>query len=138
MTNEWLQKHIRIGSLGEYYPEFQFIMEGDTPSFLGLIPNGLGAPEHPEWGGWGGRYILAESSEPVCDYLEMEEGIPARLCSKDAVDCGAEKWDWEYEQTTCCSGKWVVCNTGDTLCSWGVGRPGCLRVLGSRWRRCEL
>lgn len=37
-------------------------MEGDTPSFLGLIPNGLNAPEHPEWGGWGGRYILADSS----------------------------------------------------------------------------
>lgn len=37
-------------------------MEGDTPSFLGLIPNGLNTPEHPEWGGWGGRYILADSS----------------------------------------------------------------------------
>lgn len=37
-------------------------MEGDTPSFLGLLPNGLNAPEHPEWGGWGGRYILADSS----------------------------------------------------------------------------
>jgi hypothetical protein len=31
-------------------------MEGDTPSFLGLIDNGLHAPEHPDWGGWGGRY----------------------------------------------------------------------------------
>ncbi|KAK7051740.1 hypothetical protein R3P38DRAFT_1629015 [Favolaschia claudopus] len=37
-------------------------MEGDTPSFLGLLPNGLNAPEHPEWGGWGGRYILADAS----------------------------------------------------------------------------
>jgi hypothetical protein len=33
-------------------------MEGDTPSFLNLIGNGLGDPEHPEWGGWGGRYEL--------------------------------------------------------------------------------
>jgi hypothetical protein len=33
-------------------------MEGDTPSFLGLIDNGLNAPEHPDWGGWGGRYEL--------------------------------------------------------------------------------
>ena len=31
-------------------------MEGDTPSFLGLVRNGLNAPEHPDWGGWGGRY----------------------------------------------------------------------------------
>ncbi len=33
-------------------------MEGDTPSFLNLINNGLTNPEHPDWGGWGGRYEL--------------------------------------------------------------------------------
>jgi hypothetical protein len=33
-------------------------MEGDTPSFLNLIANGLSDPEHPDWGGWGGRYEL--------------------------------------------------------------------------------
>jgi hypothetical protein len=33
-------------------------MEGDTPSFLGLVDNGLNAPERPDWGGWGGRYEL--------------------------------------------------------------------------------
>jgi hypothetical protein len=33
-------------------------MEGDTPSFLNLINNGLGDPEHPDWGSWGGRYEL--------------------------------------------------------------------------------
>jgi hypothetical protein len=32
-------------------------MEGDSPSFLGLITNGLNNPARPEWGGWGGRYI---------------------------------------------------------------------------------
>ena len=31
-------------------------MEGDTPTFLNLIDNGLSDPEHPDWGGWGGRY----------------------------------------------------------------------------------
>ena len=34
----------------------KFMMEGDTPSFLNLIGNGLSDPEHPDWGGWGGRY----------------------------------------------------------------------------------
>ena len=57
VTNPWLEKHIRRGPLGETYPPHTFIMEGDTPSFLGLIANGLNEPEHPEWGGWGGRYI---------------------------------------------------------------------------------
>lgn len=62
VSNEWLQEHIRIGALGAHYLNWTFIMEGDTPSFLALLPNGLSAPEHPEWGGWGGRYILADAS----------------------------------------------------------------------------
>lgn len=57
VSNEWLATNIRAkGPLGAAYPEPKFLMEGDTPSFLYLIPNGLGAPEHPEWGSWGGRY----------------------------------------------------------------------------------
>ena len=57
VTNEWLDRNIRKkGPLGAEYPRWDFLMEGDTPSFLGLIDNGLNAPEHPDWGGWGGRY----------------------------------------------------------------------------------
>ncbi|KAJ8079307.1 hypothetical protein PM082_021809 [Marasmius tenuissimus] len=70
VTNEWADEHIRIGELGAHYPDIAFIMEGDTPSFLGLLPNGLNAPEHPEWGGWGGRYILADSSGETSIYSD--------------------------------------------------------------------
>ena len=59
VDNPWLDEHIRgKGPLGAQYPQVKFLMEGDTPSFLGLIGNGLNAPEHPDWGGWGGRYEL--------------------------------------------------------------------------------
>ena len=59
VTNEWLDRNIRKkGPLGAEYPRWDYLMEGDTPSFLGLINNGLSYPEHPEWGGWGGRYEL--------------------------------------------------------------------------------
>lgn len=59
VTNEWLDKNVRSkGPLGAEYPRWKFMMEGDTPSFLNLINNGLSDPEHPEWGGWGGRYEL--------------------------------------------------------------------------------
>ena len=58
ISNEWLQTHIRSkGPLGALYPKYLFIMEGDTPSFLNLIANGLEAHRHPSWGGWGGRYV---------------------------------------------------------------------------------
>ena len=57
MSNPWLDEHIRSkGPLGKQYPFMKFLMEGDTPSFFGLINNGLNSPEHPDWGGWGGRY----------------------------------------------------------------------------------
>lgn len=53
----WLAENIRAkGPLGALYPPPAYIMEGDTPSFLNLIANGLNQPERPDWGGWGGRY----------------------------------------------------------------------------------
>jgi hypothetical protein len=61
VTNEWLETNIRAkGPMGKLYPRFLFIMEGDTPSFLGLIDNGLNAYRRPDWGGWGGRYVYRQ------------------------------------------------------------------------------
>lgn len=60
ISNSWLSQNIQQGHgpLGAEYPDVAYGMEGDTPSWLGLIPNGLSDPERPEWGGWGGRYEL--------------------------------------------------------------------------------
>jgi len=57
-SSDWLAKNIQQGhgSLGAAYPDVAYGMEGDTPSFLNLISNGLNDPEHPNYGGWGGRY----------------------------------------------------------------------------------
>lgn len=58
VSTEWLGKNIQQGHgpLGAVYPDVAYGMEGDTPSFLNLIDNGLTNPEHPNFGGWGGRY----------------------------------------------------------------------------------
>src|SRR5690606_2615149 len=57
VTNEWLDRNIRSkGALGAEYPRWEYLMEGDTPSFLNLIDNGLSNPERPEWGGWAACY----------------------------------------------------------------------------------
>jgi hypothetical protein len=60
ISNSWLAEHIQQGHgpLGAVYPDVSWGVEGDTPAFLSLIPNGLNGAEHPEWGGWGGRYEL--------------------------------------------------------------------------------
>lgn len=60
VNNHWVDENIQIahGPLGEQYPDIAYIMEGDSPSFLYLINNGMNSPEHPNWGSWGGRYEL--------------------------------------------------------------------------------
>ncbi|MDB4582401.1 DUF1593 domain-containing protein [Draconibacterium sp.] len=39
-----------------------FIGEGDSPAFIHMIPTGLRSTESPDWGGWGGRYVLIRES----------------------------------------------------------------------------
>jgi hypothetical protein len=63
VSNPWLAANIREnhGPLAANYIPFAYIMEGDTPSFFGLINNGLGWYISPAYGGWGGRYEFYRS-----------------------------------------------------------------------------
>ena len=63
ISNEWLLENVRTnhGPLGEMYPKWEYIMEGDTPSYMNLINNGLGSHLSPGYGGWGGRYFLKKT-----------------------------------------------------------------------------
>ncbi|MFJ6024639.1 DUF1593 domain-containing protein [Brevundimonas sp. NPDC092305] len=75
VSRQWARDNVRKGPLGLLYPLPEFIMEGDSPSFLYLIPNGLGSPEHPDYGSWGGRFgkvsewdgLWADTSDYVVD-----------------------------------------------------------------------
>ncbi len=71
ISNQWLAENIQQGHgpLGASYPDVAWGVEGDTPAFLSLIPNGLNNAEHPEWGGWGGRYELY-----IPDFSKTKEG----------------------------------------------------------------
>lgn len=64
VDNPWLTENVirNHGPLGALYPMVRFIMEGDTPAFMGLINNGLGWQVSPGYGGWGGRYVLFKAS----------------------------------------------------------------------------
>lgn len=77
VSKQWIKKNIQIGPLGSAYPNFLVIPEGDTPTFLYLIQNGLGVSEHPDYGSWGGRYGLVDSSP---------SGLKSRHYS-DVKDC---------------------------------------------------
>ena len=72
VSSDWVRSQIHgHGALGDLYPDYKGgdifaktlgpvrgIKEGDSPSFLGLIPNGLNVPDQPDLGGWGGRYRI--------------------------------------------------------------------------------
>lgn len=86
VTNEWLDAHVRgRGPLGPHYPKFAFIMEGDTPSFLGLTANGLGSRRNPSWGGWGGRYVYRQPYGETRPFWTQGGDLFARVTSQDAV-----------------------------------------------------
>lgn len=86
VTNEWLDANIRSkGPLGKLYPKFAFIMEGDTPSFLGLLNNGLNAYRRPDWGGWGGRYIYRQPYGETHAIWTQGGDMFSRVTSQDTV-----------------------------------------------------
>ncbi|HTJ30388.1 MAG TPA: DUF1593 domain-containing protein [Acidobacteriaceae bacterium] len=100
VTNEWLDENIRSkGPLGKVYPKFMFIMEGDTPSFLGLIDNGLNSYRRPDWGGWGGRYVYRQPyGEPHAIWTQGGDEF-ARVTSQDTVT-GVDGKEYTSDQAT--------------------------------------
>lgn len=109
VTNEWLQEHIRVGDLGQHYPDYEFIMEGDTPSFFPLIPNGLGDPAHPEWGSWGGRYLLVDASGRYPVYSDSSD-VAIGMNGQIYVSSFAGIWRWRraYQYDFAARMQWTI------------------------------
>ena len=100
VTNEWLDVNIRSkGPLGKLYPKFLFIMEGDTPSFLNLIDNGLNAYRRPDWGGWGGRYVYRQPYGETRPIWTQGGDLFSRVTSQDTVT-GSDGKQYTSDQAT--------------------------------------
>jgi len=83
---DWVKTYIYTsGALGKCYPlngaGTNGMKEGDSPSFLGLIHNGLNFPEHPEWGGWGGRYRKMKENL----YIDTQDFLNGTLNERHTV-----------------------------------------------------
>ncbi|HHY84049.1 MAG TPA: DUF1593 domain-containing protein [Verrucomicrobia bacterium] len=76
---EHIQNH---GALGALYPKYKYGVEGDTPSFLYVWPNGLNDPEHPGYGGWGGYFEWALSPDKETYAFVNQQGTPAHAISR--------------------------------------------------------
>ena len=83
---EWLDTHVRFnhGPLGALCPLRKGELgDADSETYLGLIPNGLSALEHPDWGGWGGRFKRASGSETQWIDIDSDpapEEMGATIC----------------------------------------------------------
>jgi hypothetical protein len=103
VSNSWIAQNIQQnhGPLGEVYTDVAYAMEGDTPSWLSLIPNGLNEPENPNWGGWGGRYELYKPD--FASIKKGDSGVPlepeAREIWTNANDSYAQYFSNEYGRT---------------------------------------
>ena len=99
-------------------------MEGDSPAFLGLIPNGLNFPEHPDFGGWGGRY---EKKIPQKKYGLKKERYPIWTDTSDTViGCDKEThtgthatvWRWReaFQNDFAARIEWTVTDSFKDAC----------------------
>jgi sialidase-1 len=93
-SRKWIDAHVRDnhGPLGALYPTRTWtapnphgtLKEGDTPSWFFFLPNGLGDADHPEWGGWGGRFEKAGGGP----YRDARDKVG------EVADARATVWRW--------------------------------------------
>ena len=70
------------GHLGRLYPKYKYGVEGDTPSFLYVLPNGMNDPEHPNHGGWGGFFEWGLGPDQATRAYVNQPGLPAHQTSR--------------------------------------------------------
>ncbi len=112
MSPPWLDAHIRVGPFGSLYPKPAFAVEGDSPSFLYLIPNGLSDPEHPDYGGWGGRYgAVSPSFGLYADTQDTAMGHDGQIHTGNRV--GIWRWREAVQDDFANRMQWTIAATFD-------------------------
>jgi len=74
-----IQRH---GHLGDIYPKYRYGVEGDTPAFLYIMPNGLNNPEVPGQGSWGGYFVWAKGPDNETYAYINHQGPAYTICQE--------------------------------------------------------
>ncbi|KAJ3548123.1 hypothetical protein NM208_g1157 [Fusarium decemcellulare] len=107
LGHEWLAKYIEIGPLGDVYPRRAYGAEGDTPSFLYLIQNGLGDREDPRVGGWGGRWLpINHGSRVYGDSLDIYYAPDGSNETSNKATCA--RWRDHFQNDMASRMQWSV------------------------------
>jgi hypothetical protein len=118
VDNPWLEKNIITGHgpLGALYPKLKYIMEGDTPSFISLISNGLGSRISPSYGGWGGRYVLCQTYAETRPIWTNARGSQDTVVADNGIEYTSDQatiWRWReaYQHDFAARMDWCIAET---------------------------
>lgn len=74
-----IQKH---GNLGALYPKFKWGVEGDTPSFMHVMPSGLSDPDVPTQVSWSGYFRWGQGRDSLTHTYTNYTGEPYEICTE--------------------------------------------------------
>ncbi len=80
--SEYAQHIQNHGNLGKVYPKYKFGVEGDTPSFLYVMPNGLNDPLIPNQISWGGYFEWGISPDDSTFAYTNHKEKANEICNK--------------------------------------------------------
>ncbi|KAF9878041.1 cellulose-binding protein [Colletotrichum karsti] len=123
----WVTPNIRVGALGAVYPKIEFGLEGDTPSFLWLIPNGLSDTEWPGLGSWGGRYTRVVNLDGFNWYANAADAVALPDGGQySSVQATVWRWRDAYQDDFAARMQWTLDRNVSE-----VSHPPLLNVNGS-------
>lgn len=118
----WVEENVRQGhgALGALYPNYdggdiwssrlgpvRGIKEGDTPSFLGLVRNGLNPAHLPTWGGWGGR-CAAQQGAPLRFVDAVDASLPDAAADPKPEMAAVHRWRPAFQNDFAARLDWCV------------------------------
>ncbi len=87
--------------------QYDFISEGDSPSFLYLINTGLRNREDPAYGGWGGRFVASKTNSRLWeDGKEITDYNPYTKIQDAAFP--QTRWTGEIQNDFAARAEWCV------------------------------
>ncbi|MCI5664720.1 MAG: DUF1593 domain-containing protein [Mediterranea sp.] len=131
--NRHVEQIQQRGALGALYPNYKYGVEGDTPSFLHILPTGLNDPDQPTQVGWGGVHTFALTPDSLTyawtsweePWKSMTEAYKTRFYPDEFNDFAA-RMQWAAEGKGNTNPQVVVNGTGGTA-------PLCLTVKAGSW-----
>ncbi len=110
LDNEQRGWENRIGGTTGY-DRYDFISEGDSPSFFYLLDTGLRSLEDPTYGGWGGRFGYGDPDNPGEGTYENNVADHNTITGKDDTAFTLTRWFDDIQNDFGARADWCVADS---------------------------